>query len=312
MLARRAFRDALVPSPPMTTVLPVSVVIPTLDRHEQLSGLVRSILAGTHVPAEIVIADQSRDERAIDSASGEGVTIRHLRLKRAGASHGRNEGIRVAAHDTVVLIDDDMAVDPAWLTRLVAALEGDDPRTVVTGAVLASAESGPAPSLTTRTEEMVFRGRPFLDPLFSGNMALRRAALDDIGLFDERLGGGAPFPAAEDNDLGYRLLEAGYQVRFVPDAVVWHLGAWRDRPRRALDWAYGRGQGAYYAKHLRFGDRYMWRRFWRNVVERVQRPRREGVYLVAMLLGAADWTIRYRVLGRDQTRQERNQDRRSG
>jgi GT2 family glycosyltransferase len=295
----------------MVSVLPVSVVIPTRDRHEQLAELLRTILAGTHLPAEIVVADQSREAVPVEGGSGD-VDIRHLRLARAGASHGRNEGIRAARHDIVVLIDDDTAVDEAWLVRLVDALVGATPRTVVTGAVLASPESGPAPSVTSLTEETVFSGRPFLDPLFSNNMALRRDAFDDVGLFDERLGGGAPFPAAEDNDLGYRLLEAGYQVRFVPDAIVWHLGAWRDRPRRALDWAYGRGQGGYYAKHLRLRDRYMLRRFWRNVTERVRRPRREGVYLVAMLLGAADWTVRYRVLGRVQTRQDRNQGRRSG
>jgi GT2 family glycosyltransferase len=311
MLARQALGDALVPSPSMTRILPVSVVIPTLDRHELLSGLLRSILAGTHLPAEIIVADQSRLAVPVDGATGE-VAIRHLRLERTGASHGRNEGVRAAQHDVVVFVDDDTVVDAAWLVRLIDALVRDGPRTVVTGAVLESAEAGPAPSLTTHTEEMVFSGRPFLDPLFSNNMALRRDAFEDVGLFDERLGGGAPFPAAEDNDLGYRLLEAGYQVRFVPDAIVFHLGAWRDRPRLALDWAYGRGQGGYYAKHLRIRDRYMARRFWRNVAERVQRPRREGVYLAAMLLGAADWTVRYRLLGRAQTRQERNHDRRSG
>jgi GT2 family glycosyltransferase len=311
MLARRAIADALVPSPSMTRILPVSVVIPTRDRHELLSGLVRSLLAGTHLPAEIVIADQSREAVPVDGAHAD-VAIRHLRLERAGASYGRNEGIRAARHDVVVLIDDDTVVDAAWLVRLVDALVRDGPRTVVTGAVLESAEAGPAPSLTTHTEEMVFSGRPFLDPLFSNNMALRRDAFDDVGLFDERLGGGAPFPAAEDNDLGYRLLEAGYRVRFVPDAIVWHLGSWRDRSKRRLDWAYGRGQGAYYAKHLRLRDRYMLYRFWRNVAERLQRPRREGVYLAAMLSGAADWMIRYRLLGRVQTRQERNHHRRSG
>jgi GT2 family glycosyltransferase len=311
MLARRALANALVPSPLMTTVLPVSVVIPTLDRHELLSGLVQSILAGTHLPAEIIIADQSRDAIPVAGATGD-VTIRHLRLDRAGASHGRNVGIRAARHDVIVLIDDDTVVDGAWLGLLVDALVRDAPRMVVTGAVLESAEAGPAPSLTTRTEEMVFSGRPFLDPLFSNNMALRRDAFDDVGLFDERLGGGAPFPAAEDNDLGFRLLEAGYRVRFVPDAIVWHLGAWRDRPRRRLDWAYGRGQGAYYAKHLGLRDRYMLRRFWRNIAERLQRPRREAVYLVAMLLGAAEWSVRYRLLRRAHTRQDRNHGRRSG
>ena len=123
---------------------------------------------------------------------------------------------------------------------------------------------GFVPSTTTRTEPHTFTGRQFGDPLFAGNMAIRRAAFDALGTFDERLGAGAEFPGSEDNDFGFRLLEAGWAIRFVPDAVVRHRGARHGRELLRLDWAYARGQGAFYAKHRHASDRFMWRRFGRN------------------------------------------------
>jgi GT2 family glycosyltransferase len=102
-------------------------------------------------------------------------------------------------------------------------------------------------------------------------MAFHRSAHGDAGGFDVRLGPGTRFPAAEDNDFGHRLLEAGYRIVFDPEAVVYHR-AWRDdRAWVPLRHGYGRGQGAFYAKHLSFEDRYMLRRMVGTLVNHVRR-----------------------------------------
>jgi len=72
-----------------------------------------------------------------------------------------------------------------------------------------------------------------------------------VGGWDERLGAGSSFPAAEDNDLGFRLLEAGYRIVYVPDAVLHHR-SWRPgRQYPQARWRYGVGKGGFYAKHAR-------------------------------------------------------------
>jgi GT2 family glycosyltransferase len=251
-------------------------------------------LAGSAVPAQIVVADQSTTPPAIEPRR-DGGSLVHLRLERPGVSRGRNAGIEEAVHDLLAFVDDDVVVDADWLIRLVGALESAPDRTIVTGAVLAPDGPGVTPSLTTRTEPVVLSGRPGVDALFGGNMAFRRSVVEEIGPFDERLGPGASFPSAEDNDFGFRALEAGYRIQFVPDAVVWHVGVRLAHELRRLDWAYGRGQGAYYAKHFHVTDPFMVKQFGRNVGERVRHPRREAVYLAGLVLGAADWVTRYRV-----------------
>src|SRR5687767_5343358 len=60
-------------------------------------------------------------------------------------------------------------------------------------------------------------------PLGAG-MAVRRAAYDDLHGFDELLGPGAVFGAAEDNDLSWRGLLQGWATVYTGDVEVVHDG----------------------------------------------------------------------------------------
>ncbi|PPF60952.1 glycosyltransferase family 2 protein [Clavibacter michiganensis] len=53
-----------------------------------------------------------------------------------------------------------------------------------------------------------------------GGAAIRRTALDSVGLFDERL-----FMYYEDTDLAWRLRRAGWKVLYAEGATVWHRHA---------------------------------------------------------------------------------------
>jgi len=281
----------------------VSIVIPTRNRPQLLCDAVDSILVGDRLPDEIVVADQSTDERATlpDAA---GVEIVHLVLTSTGLSRARNEGIAAARGDLIVFTDDDVRVDPAWLGAIVDAFERAPARTAITGAALSGVDGDEhVPSLTYRTRPETFRGRVFCDPLAGLNMAFARSAFEEICPFDERLGPGAEFDNADDNDFGYRLLEAGYEIAFVPAAVVYHRGARRGRALARLDFSYGRGQGAFYVKHMSWSDRHMLRRMGRNVAYRLRRlapavrgdrsALREGIYLAGLVAGALGWARRH-------------------
>ena len=127
--------------------------------------------------------------------------------------------------------------------------------------------------------------------------------------FDVRLGLGRPYPSAEDNDYGLRALEAGYRIRYVPDAVVHHQ-AWRaERSYPQLQWTYGVGQGAYLTKHVQLGDRYTLIRLRNELAEHsmsalrtAPRDRRlaigEVAYVLGLVYGSARWTLAERLRGR--------------
>ena len=288
--------------------LSTSLVISTRDRPAFLLQVVESILAGTDRPTELIIIDQSAvsNPRMADLVADAGCRLHYEWSRERGLSRGRNAGIGLATGDWLVFVDDDVIVPTDWFRRIVDAAVAAGPWTVITGRVESGDAERPgafAPSLSLSETVAVHRGRPGRDVLAPLNMAIHRDAFAEVGLFDVRLGAGAHFPSSEDNDLGYRLLEAGYSVAFDPSIVVVHR-AWRaPGALLPLRWSYGRGQGAYFAKHASLRDRYMLRRLWADLWRHVRRsPRRalarprdgaaDIVYSAALLMGAAEWLVR--------------------
>jgi GT2 family glycosyltransferase len=194
--------------------------------------------------------------------------IRYFHSRTVGVGAGRNLGISSSRFEILIFIDDDMLVEPDWLHNLAQAAVKAGPQSVVTGKVLAGereAPDGQAPSIKKDERPAIYKGRIWKDVLYTGNMGIYRSVFAQVGLFDERLGPGTKFPAAEDNDLGFRLLEQGFCICYVPEAVVYHR-AWRSqREILVLKWRYGVGRGAYYAKHMSWRDPYMFTRMIRDV-----------------------------------------------
>ncbi len=247
-----------------------SLIVCSRNRPHLLSETVESILTSDELPAELLVIDQSDRPHPLLAVreTGHHCVVRYLWVQSRGVSRARNAGIAAAVHDILAFVDDDIIVASHWYGTLVRALVEAGTHGVVTGQVRPIADEtgrGFAPSTVQDEHPAVYGGRVGKDVLFAANMAIYRAALEAVGVFDERLGPGSPFPGAEDNDLGFRLLEDGYRVHYVPEAVVYHR-AWRsERAYIPLSWGYGRGQGAFYAKHLRRNDRYMLRRMGRDI-----------------------------------------------
>lgn len=276
-----------------------SLIIPTRNRAALLRDTVRSILEGEEVPEELVVVDQS-DERNEELASrGEvrGCAVRYVWEPGEGVSRARNTGMRLARGEVLVFTDDDVLVEPAWFGTIVRAVRAAGPRSAITGRVWPMAPPGGGgyvPSTKTDPDAAAYEGRIGADVFFGGNMAFYRAAAEEVGGFDERL------HRAQDNDYGFRLLEAGYRILYHPDAAVHHR-AWRsDRGYLRHRWHYGLGQGAYYAKHLSLRDRYMLRRLATDVGARVRtlpyllvhRRRKaygNAAFALGVLAGVARW-----------------------
>jgi GT2 family glycosyltransferase len=238
-----------------TGLPPASLLICSRDRPQLLIETVHSVLAGQELPQEIVIVDQSvcKNAELADFPQRGNCCIRYILSRTTGLSRARNEAITAARYDLLVIIDDDMFVERDWFGALVRALVQAPPRTVVTGKVLplSGRAGGFVPALVTSDEPATYAGRLNGDVLAGGHMAAFRSAFIEVGGFDERLGAGSRFPAADDNDLGLRLLESGYTLQYIPQAVVHHR-AWRPGSEYLpMRWRYGRGKGGFYGKYLR-------------------------------------------------------------
>jgi GT2 family glycosyltransferase len=288
-------------------ILDVSLIICSRNRPALLEQAIRSVLAGTSLPSEILIIDQS-DTPHSSLSKGEsryGCSIRYHRQAGTGLSKAKNAAAALAAHDVIATIDDDELAAHDWLKNLIYALNAAGPDSIVTGQVRPGTPEiagGFSTSTTIDARPVVYRGRLKKDVLSAGNMAVRRELLRLLGGFDERLGVGTRFPAGEDSDLALRSLEVGYQIVYVPEALLYHR-AWRNQYLRQR-WREGRGAGGFYAKYIAKYESYGLKRLRSEVGRRVVRwpymirhERRKAVgdlvYIAALVYGTGEWLLRY-------------------
>lgn len=201
---------------------------------------------------EIIVVDDGSTDGTRGIA--ESFAVRYVHQENAGPAAARNHGARVAQGEIVAFTDSDCVPEPDWVDALVSGFE-DGVVAVGGGYDIAN---GSSPLARMVHEEIVMRHAGFdreVDFLGSFNVAYRRSAFEAVGGFDESF----RIASGEDNDLAYRLSDAGGTLRFVADAKVAHY-----HPTRL--WPYLRTQGRHgywrmklYAKHpnrAQGGDQY--------------------------------------------------------
>lgn len=222
----------------------VSVVVPTRNRAGYLTVTLES-LAGqsTDAPYEtIVVDDGSSDDTASLAERAGARVVRHESAR--GPNAGRNSGIEASRAPLIALIDDDVRIPPGWVAAMAAGAERHGWAEAIGGPIRASLE-GPAPhgcgreSAPITTLDLGPEDRE-TDFVWSANMAVRRAAFERIGGFDEDV----PIYGDEEEWL-LRLHASGGRVAYVADAWLEHRRAGDDARLRALARAeYRRGRAA--------------------------------------------------------------------
>jgi GT2 family glycosyltransferase len=229
-------------------VAPVSIVLPTIGRPDLVRACLDSLGRCKPRADEIVVIDSSDDDVVASIVADFAVVgARRIQCRTPGIGVAFNLGVREAQHEIVLLTNDDCTVEPVWVERGLRHASRD-PHTLITGRVRPRGDPNVVPSTIDDPAEREYSGRTGF-VLYTQSMALNRSVLLEFGGFDERIQ-----PAAEDNDLSYRWLRAGFPIRYEPDFVVWHHD-WRSREQlERLYVNYGIGQGMVYGKHLRRGD----------------------------------------------------------
>lgn len=192
----------------------VSVILPTYNRAAVLDGAIESVLAQTYESLELVVVDgASTDETPAVVSSFDDSRVRYLRKDdREGVSAARNDGIDTGAGELVAFIDSDDRWRADKLERQVAAFEGtsDSCGVVYTGITKDYGEPLTRNGVSGDVYEPVRR----LDvPTYTSILAIRRAALERCGGFDESL------PCFEDWELCLRLARE-FTFEYVDEPLV--------------------------------------------------------------------------------------------
>lgn len=224
----------------------LSVIVVAWNTRELLRMCLRTVYAQGLppgcAPLEVIVVDNASSDGSRDMVRGEFAAVRLVENPaNLGFAAANNQGLRLASGRYQVLLNPDTELHPGALGALAEFLDGY-PEAGAAGALLLN----PDGSLQTSAYPMLGLGKELwrmfhLDralrlasyPLEAWSedgprrvgvaqgacLALRREALDGVGLLDERY-----FMYTEEVDLCYRLAQAGWGVYWVPQARVLHFG----------------------------------------------------------------------------------------
>lgn len=206
------------------TPLPlVSVVIPAHNEEINAASTLRRVLANSYPLLDIVFVDDGSTDATAERVISEFDTnpgVRVFRKPNGGKASALNYGIARAAGEIVLCIDADTQLKRDAIERLVHEF-GNDPRI---GAVAGNTKVGNERNFLTRWQAIEYitsqnfdrRAFDLLNAIavVPGAIgAFRRDAIREVGGFTSDT-------LAEDCDLTLSLLEAGYVIRYRPDAIA--------------------------------------------------------------------------------------------
>src|SRR5262249_17950880 len=170
-------------------------------------------------------------------------------------------GIRETQGEIIAFTDDDCIAPTDWLDRVYGAFQAERDAELLYGQVLLPAALADKPDdVPTLPIAEPWTLNPahagFVSYGLGATFAARRSLFARIGGFDEILGGGGPLKSSQDYDLQYRAYIAGVTTAYRPEVVIDHYGLRTPEQWPVTDRAYGTGDGAFYAKHIRCGDVY--------------------------------------------------------
>lgn len=194
----------------------VAVIVAAYQAERTLPALLAALSAqDTTVPFETIVVDDGSTDATARLASEAGARV--IRQPNAGPAAARNRGWRESSARVLLFTDSDCVPRPDWVRHLVAALDDEHE---VAGGTYGIANPGSVLAEAVHAE-IVWRHARLPDEVeFVGsfNLAATRTALEAVDGFDETY----PAASAEDNDLAYRLRDAGFRIRFARRAVVDH------------------------------------------------------------------------------------------
>ncbi|WP_246878607.1 glycosyltransferase family 2 protein [Microbacterium sp. BLY] len=206
--------------------------MPVLNERAYLEHAVASVLAQeVGVPTELVLALGPSSDGTTDLARRLAAADDRIRLVENPAAHipvGLNAAIRASRYDTIVRVDAHSELAPGYAARALQTLDRSGAANV--GGVMHAEGRTPFQKAVARlyNSPVGLGGGAYHSGRVEGEAesaylgVMRRAVLDEVGLFDESIRRG------EDWELNLRIRQAGHRVWFDPDLSVtyWPRESW--------------------------------------------------------------------------------------
>ncbi len=222
----------------MEDARPVSVIVPTRNRAGQLATLLPLLLVQKYPrdAFEILVVDNGSTDHTAQIveqfANTSPIPVRRILEEQPGVTAARNCGAAEARFPFIAYIDDDCSFDADWLRYLMTGFDLDHTVAAVSGLTLLHWDRGRPSWLGSELEPYLGTTR-FLgnqarvlreaERIVEFNIALKHEVWREAGGF----WGMEPFTgfyhsAGEGLPLFREMRRRGYQIAFVPQALVYH------------------------------------------------------------------------------------------
>ncbi len=254
----------------MSTFTPqATLIIPTLERPEQVQKLLQELQTQKVQNFETLIIDQSDqpNQEASRQAQASNGKFRYFHLERKSLPNARNVAAHHARSEHLIFIDDDVELAQDFVQHHLQHLQKPQIDAVagrITGGYDDAFDNLKAVgkvNLWTGKVQRNFHCQEFLtsiEQLPGGNFSVQRKLYHELKGFDAN-GFGGPASIGEESDFSFRLRKAGKTIVFEPKAALVHLHLPRGgcRDPSVLRWTYWHGHNTALLQR-RYAPIYTW------------------------------------------------------
>jgi glycosyltransferase involved in cell wall biosynthesis len=220
----------------------VSVIIPVLNGGDMLARCLTALNDSLYDNWECIVVDDGSTDDSIKIAHDHGMRTISGSPPHGGPARARNLGAHVATGELLFFLDADVAVQPGTIAHAVATMTSDPNLAACFGSYDDNPSKQNFLSQYRNLQHHFVHQNSSVDAstFWSGCGMIWRDIFHEMEGFDTEA---FTRPSIEDIDLGYRLLNAGYQIRLEKLLLVQHMKQWTaqnmivtDIRDRALPW----------------------------------------------------------------------------
>ncbi len=203
-----------------------SIIVPVYNRPDEVDELLQSLCRQRQKDFEVIIVEDGSATPCKDVCDrfADRLDLHYYFKENSGPGQSRNYGAERARGEWLIVLDSDVVLPEDYLTHVSEGLRAKSEACDAWGGPDAAHPSfTPVQKAISYAMTSFFTtggirgGKAKLDKFYprSYNMGIRRKVYSELGGFSKMRFG-------EDIDFSYRIVEAGYKTRLIPEAWVWH------------------------------------------------------------------------------------------
>ena len=209
-----------------------SIIVPVYNRPDEVDELLESLTQQAFKDFEVIIVEDGSIKPCKDVCDKYAsiLDLHYYAKENSGPGQSRNYGAERAQGEYVIILDSDVVLPNGYLQAVDNGINQHPSPNTHHPIIAFGGPDAAHPSFTPVQKAISYSmtsffttggirggGKAKLDKFYprSFNMGIRRDVYQQLGGFSKMRFG-------EDIDFSYRIVEAGYMPRLIPEAWVWH------------------------------------------------------------------------------------------